>query len=91
VKGSHRSLRDDYEVSCHEIEELVSIANDCDGVHGSRMIGGGFGGCVLVVADPGRLEEVESAIASRYGEARGTRPWTHRVTAADAAGEIFDR
>jgi galactokinase len=91
VNSSHRSLRDDYEVSCREVDELVTIANGCEGVFGSRMVGAGFGGCVLVVTDPDRLDEVESGIASRYGEFRGERPWTHRVTATDAAGEITDR
>ena len=42
-------VRDDYEVSCPELDELVSIANSCEGVYGSRMTGGGFGGCTVTL------------------------------------------
>ena len=42
---SHRSLRDDYEVSCEELDFLVDTATRIEGVYGARMAGGGFGGC----------------------------------------------
>ena len=41
--ASHESLRDDFEVSCAELDELVDLARSVDGVYGSRMTGGGFG------------------------------------------------
>lgn len=41
--------RDDYEVSCSELDQLVSIATAVDGVYGSRMTGGGFGGCTVTL------------------------------------------
>jgi galactokinase len=44
---SHRSLRDDYEVSCHELDLMVSFANSLPGTFGARMTGGGFGGCTV--------------------------------------------
>ena len=47
MKASHRSLRDDFETSCPEIDLLVELANGIDGVLGSRMTGGGFGGCTV--------------------------------------------
>lgn len=40
---SHASLRDDFEVSCEELDQLVDLARSVDGVYGSRMTGGGFG------------------------------------------------
>lgn len=40
---SHESLRDDFEVSCEELDQLVDLARSVDGVYGSRMTGGGFG------------------------------------------------
>ena len=45
--ASHESLRDDYEVSCAELDELVEIARKVTGVFGARMTGGGFGGCTV--------------------------------------------
>ena len=49
---SHRSLRDDYRVSCEEIDAIVDAAVGVEGVHGARMTGGGFGGSVIAIADP---------------------------------------
>jgi galactokinase len=47
---SHNSLRDDYEVSCRELDQLVSLAlQEEDGVLGARMTGGGFGGCTVTL------------------------------------------
>lgn len=46
---SHRSLRDDFEVSCAELDILVDAALECRGVLGSRMCGGGFGGCTVTL------------------------------------------
>ncbi len=47
---SHASLRDDYQVSCEELDAVVKIAASIDGVYGARMTGGGFGGCVVALA-----------------------------------------
>lgn len=46
---SHRSLRDDFEVSCPEIDKLVELALQVEGVLGSRITGGGFGGCTVTM------------------------------------------
>ena len=58
---SHRSLRDDYEVSCHELDVLVYTALAEKGVYGARMTGGGFGGCAIALVDAARLEAVADA------------------------------
>ena len=50
MTASHRSLRDDFEVSCPELDLLVNTANSTDGVLGSRMTGAGFGGCTVSLA-----------------------------------------
>ena len=47
---SHASLRDDYDVSCAELDAMVAIVSKIDGVYGARMTGGGFGGCVVAIA-----------------------------------------
>ncbi|KAK3866370.1 hypothetical protein Pcinc_028091 [Petrolisthes cinctipes] len=49
MTDSHNSLRMDYEVSCPELDQLVDIATKCPGVYGSRMTGGGFGGCTVTL------------------------------------------
>lgn len=46
---SHNSLRDDFEVSCPEIDQLVEVTLKADGVLGSRITGGGFGGCTVTL------------------------------------------
>lgn len=53
---SHISLRDDYKVSCPEIDELCEAAMDCDGVYGSRITGGGFGGCTVTLVKANKAE-----------------------------------
>ena len=49
MQASHRSLRDDFEVSCPELDMLVMLASDTEGVLGSRMTGAGFGGCTVSI------------------------------------------
>ncbi|XP_061472190.1 galactokinase isoform X2 [Rhineura floridana] len=63
---SHNSLRDDYEVSCPELDELVSAALEIPGVYGSRMTGGGFGGCTVTLLESGAAEKVRRHIEEKY-------------------------
>lgn len=63
---SHASLRDDYEVSCPELDALVEIARGVQGVYGARMTGGGFGGCAIALVEAGAEEALQSAIESGY-------------------------
>ena len=90
VKESHASLRDDFEVSCDEVESLVEIADRCDGVLGSRIVGAGFGGCVLSVVDAKNAGAVMDDIGRNYATVSGRRPWIHCVTATDPAVEVSD-
>ena len=53
LNASHASLRDDFEVSTPVVDDLVARIQTLPGVHGARMIGGGFGGCILAVHEPG--------------------------------------
>jgi galactokinase len=72
---SHRSLRDDYEVSCAELDALAAIAASLDGVYGARMTGGGFGGCIVaLVAAAAADEELQQRIRDRYEAHTGLRP-----------------
>ena len=88
ISASHASLRDDYEVSCREIEQLVRFADDCDGVYGSRMVGAGFGGCVLSLTRADKVDEVVAIVRDRYGKLMGKTPWMHVVSAAQPAGRV---
>lgn len=88
ISTSHRSLRDDFEASCAAVDTLVEIADTCDGVYGSRMIGGGFGGCVLSVVETANTERVMAKIKSEFQSAAGELPWMHIVSPADAASKV---
>ncbi|XP_074745184.1 galactokinase [Strix uralensis] len=63
---SHNSLRDDYEVSCPELDELVAAALEVNGVYGSRMTGGGFGGCTVTLLEAGAAERAQHHIQEKY-------------------------
>ncbi|XP_053155118.1 galactokinase isoform X2 [Hemicordylus capensis] len=65
---SHNSLRDDYEVSCPELDELVSAALEVPGVYGSRMTGGGFGGCTVTLLESRVAEKVLAHIKDKYSK-----------------------
>ena len=56
------TVRDDYEVSCPELDQLVTIATNCRGVFGSRMTGGGFGGCTVTMVTKDAVQECISTI-----------------------------
>ncbi|MFQ6049177.1 MAG: galactokinase, partial [Phycisphaerae bacterium] len=80
---SHHSLRDQYQVSCRQLDELVQIATATPGIYGARMTGGGFGGCVLVLAETGALGPLRQAIRQRYDPLHD-RP--ARIFQTEAAG-----
>lgn len=85
---SHCSLRDDYEVSCRELDALVDHALAEQGVYGARMTGGGFGGCVIALVDEARLEVVADTVSRRYAELMGFAPSCYRALAEAGAREI---
>lgn len=71
---SHNSLRDDYEVSCPEIDTLVDLATGIGlegGVYGSRITGGGFGGCTVTLAKTAAVETIAEQILADYQTATG--------------------
>ncbi|WP_010523932.1 galactokinase [Nesterenkonia sp. F] len=68
MTASHRSLRDDYEVTVPETDVAVEALLDA-GAHGARITGGGFGGCVVALAPAGMLDRVRSAVRERYAAA----------------------
>mmetsp|Transcript_22411 Transcript_22411/g.40431 ORF Transcript_22411/g.40431 Transcript_22411/m.40431 type:complete len:426 (-) Transcript_22411:122-1399(-) len=66
MNGSHESMRDDYEVSCEEIDFLVKVAQSFDGVYGSRLTGGGFGGCTVTLCQEKHVEALMDHIKKEY-------------------------
>ena len=89
MKMSHISLRDDYEVSCRELDFLAETAWQIKGVYGARMTGGGFGGCTVNLVRQSVSEEFISVISSEYEEHFGIIPEIYKVKASDGAGVII--
>jgi galactokinase len=84
MAASHASLRDDYEVSCDELDVMVDSVTALDGVFGARMTGGGFGGCVVALAEASRATgELCDTIRDRYESSTGRRPDVWIATAGD--------
>ncbi len=81
--GSHASLRDDFEVSCEELDTLVDILTSAPGVYGARLTGAGFGGCVIALADREALPRLEEAVGRNYHPAhipQGAEIWPVEVS-----------
>jgi galactokinase len=85
---SHRSLRDDYEVSCRELDLMIEFARKVEGVYGARMTGGGFGGCTVNLVAAGNVDEFRERVAQWYEEATKIRPEIYVCNAASGAGEV---
>ena len=71
--ASHRSLSEDYEVSCKELDILVNLAAD-ENITGSRMTGAGFGGCTVNLVKKDKLEDFVDTIKVKYKEKTGIEP-----------------
>lgn len=72
MNGSHASMKDDYEVSCEEIDILVDLAQAFDGVYGSRLTGGGFGGCTVTLVETDKAEALMKHLETEYKAKTGT-------------------
>jgi galactokinase len=60
--------------------------NACPEVYGSRLVGGGFGGCVVCLVDSPHLDRVMDKVRTEYGALLGRPPWVHAVTPSDPVG-----
>lgn len=77
MEGSHRSLRDDFEVSCDELDLMVALAKEIgfeSGVLGARMTGGGFGGSTVTLCRTADAKAISNQIHERYKTETGTEP-----------------
>jgi galactokinase len=88
MNASHDSLRDDYEVSCPELDCLVDTARGVEGVYGARMTGGGFGGAIVALTQPGAVEALATALRARFADRYGRVPPVMTVRASQGAGPL---
>jgi galactokinase len=85
---SHVSLRDDFAVSCEELDIMVELAQKNAGVYGARMTGGGFGGCTINLVQEEHVESFRKNVAAGYERATGLVPEIYISSAADGAGRL---
>lgn len=88
MNQSHISLRDDYEVSCEEIDILVDLAWAIPGVVGSRITGGGFGGCTVSIVKNEAVDSFVNTIGPAYKEKVGHEAEFYIVDIGDGAGKL---
>lgn len=87
--ASHWSLRDDYAVSCPELDTLVELARGIEGVYGARMTGGGFGGCTVNLVDPAAVPLFEEKIKEGYRKAYHVEPSVYRCVPSAGASVLI--
>lgn len=86
--ASHASLRDDFEVSCPELNLLVEIALGVKGVYGARMTGAGFGGSMLALVKREAVADFSAAISAHYGPETGQKACVHVCKASAGVSEL---
>jgi galactokinase len=85
---SHASLRDDYQVSVPELDFLVEQAMTVKGVYGARMTGGGFGGCIVALAQPRAVDALAEHLKRTYPKKFRKEPAVFATTATAGASII---
>ncbi len=88
MNASHASLRDDYAVSCPELDLMVELALGAPGVYGARMTGGGFGGCTVSLVEATAAEAFVERVGPAYEEATGLKPMIFSCFPGPGAGPI---
>ncbi|MBI1874695.1 MAG: galactokinase [Acidobacteria bacterium] len=89
MADSHRSLRDDFEVSCPELDLMTDLARAVPGVFGARMTGGGFGGSTVNLVHEDAVDELCRHVATKYERETGRRPDIYATQAGDGAGRVM--
>ena len=88
MSASHQSLRDDFEVSCPELDLMVELADQIGptgGVLGSRMTGGGFGGSTVTLCHGERVHEISEHLSKAYEVQSGKSPQIFATRPAQGA------
>ncbi|MGS2760753.1 galactokinase [Sinomicrobium sp. M5D2P9] len=81
--ASHNGLQHQYQVSCPELDFLVEKARETPGILGSRMMGGGFGGCTINIIRKGEADTFVESVRQEYTRTFGKEPDTYRVSLTD--------
>ena len=89
MNASHVSLRDDYETSCEEVDVLVEEAWKLDGVIGSRITGGGFGGCTVSIVKDEAIDTFKEKLTAAYQEKVGKTPEFYVVSIGDGPSRLI--
>lgn len=90
MDASHVSMRDDYEITCAEIDTLVEISRKQPGVFGSRMTGGGFGGCTVSLVAAEATEDFIAAVRAEYETATGLKAEIFACSPQPGVGPLSD-
>lgn len=88
MNASHVSLRDDYETSCPEVDVLVDEAWKIPGVIGSRITGGGFGGCTVSIVKDEAIDQFKANLTKAYEEKVGKTPEFYVVSIGDGPSRL---
>ncbi len=89
MNGSHDSLRDDYEVTGFELDTMVEEGRKIEGVIGTRMTGGGFGGCTVSLVKDDAVEAFIQQVGANYEEKTGLKPVFYVAEIGDGGKKIF--
>lgn len=88
MNASHESLKNDYEVSCEEIDVLVDLAGKVEGVIGSRITGGGFGGCTVSIVKNEAVDDFTKVLEMEYAKKVGHKPEFYIVDVGEGARRL---
>jgi len=86
---THKGLRDDFEVSCKELDILFDFAQSFDGVIGSRMMGGGFGGCTINIVENDKAEAFKNGATKHYKQTTGNTPSIYDVKIMEGTNAVI--
>src|SRR5690554_245683 len=89
MNASHDSLRDDYEVTGPELDTMVEEARKIDGVIGSRMTGGGFGGCTVSIVKDEAIDNFKEQVGKNYEEKTGLKAEIYVAEISDGSKKLF--
>jgi len=88
--ASHRSLKEDYEVSCIELDTIVDFCKEFKGCIGSRMTGAGFGGCAIALIERQKFNSFSSSLEDHYRKIIGYPPAAFLTSAEDGAHRVIE-